>query len=359
MPRRSARAGAAGVESDAKSGSGARPPLGCNFEAKRVDGVKIHRVQLCARDAELTAVIERATAEREVVRAEMVSVQDELDVLVNAPVSGGRDPTLWLPDELMEMIFPMEPFDVMWYRVCECVCQRWRRIAQQNSLAKRTKQLEGRWGAYEAALIMPRRLELGHSDTHLNIVLCLAEGLDGKIYTAGSLDYTIRVWAAHGMDGTYLEELKGHTDAVCVLTVGLDGKIYTGSWDKTIRVWSGVDGEHLHTLEGHTGFVCSLAVGPDGKIYSGSDDCTIRVWSGVDGTHLQTLEGPCRTVRVLAVGLDGKIYTGSLDDTIIVWSGVDGAHLQTLEGHTHPVSALAVGLDGKIYTGSWDHTIRV
>ena len=304
--------------------------------------------QLCARDDELAAVIERARAERQAVHAEMASVKDELDSLVSAPVSGGHDLTLWLPDELMEMIFLMVPFEALWDGVCERVCRRWGRIARESILVTRRKQDE-RWVAYEAGIISPRRLE-GHKAG----VSALAVGQDGKIYSA-SYDHTIRVWS--GVDGTYLQTLKGHTSPVVALAVGLDGKIYSA--DMTIRVWSGVSGTHLRKLEGHTDLVVALAVGLDGKIYSGSCDTTIRAWSGVHGAHLQTLEGHTDSVLSLAVGLDGKIYSGSNDRTIRAWSGVDGAHLQTLEGHTSTVIALAVGPDGKIYSGSGDHTIRV
>ena len=56
------------------------------------------------------AVIERNTRvmpEHEAVCAAMASVKDELD----APVVDGCDPTLSLPDEVMEMIFLTVPFD--------------------------------------------------------------------------------------------------------------------------------------------------------------------------------------------------------------------------------------------------------
>ena len=90
------------------------PCFGHTSDAKQVDGVKARLSQLCAREDELTAVIERVTAEREAVRAEVASVKDELDALVNEPVSGGRDPTLWLPDELMEIIFLKVPCVLLW-----------------------------------------------------------------------------------------------------------------------------------------------------------------------------------------------------------------------------------------------------
>jgi WD40 repeat protein len=381
MPRRSGRHGASTQAAGRREEDTAVPAASApndmhrtgaaSAEAEQVDVVKVHMSRLHTRDEELLevieeatavcdaairravaerdAVIERANAEREAVRAEMASTERELSVLVNAPVSGRRDPFEWLPDELIVMILLMLPFDVLWGKVCERVCQRWARLMESGPV-QRCKR-DGRWAAYEAGVIKPRVLE-GHDDT----VVALAVGLDGKIYSA-SHDRTIRVWS--GADGTHLRTLQGHTGRVWALAVGLDGKIYSGSSDTTIRVWSGEDGTHLQTLEGHEGEVFALAVGLGGKIYSGSNDTTIRVWSGHDDAHLQTLEGHEDIVCALAVGLDGKIYSGSADFTIRVWSGEDGAHLQTLEAHEDYVYALAVGLGGKIYSGSADFTIRV
>ena len=331
----------------------------------------------------------------------MASVKVELDGLIDASVSGGHDPTLSLPDEIMVIIFRMVPFEVLWGGVLERVCQRWRQIVQKSSLLKRRKQAE-RWVAYEAEAITPVELK-----GHTRGVGALVVGRDGKIYSS-SHDGTVRVWSGvdgthlqtlalressaddfaeanvfavgsdgklytsqyctirgwSGADGTHLYMLEGHTMAVIALAVGLDGKIYSGSNDRTIRVWSGEDGRHLQTLAGHTGTVLRLAVGPDGRIYSAGFDDTIRVWSGVDGALVQTLKAPVydgETMRVgaLAVGPDGKIYTGSQHGTIRVWSSVDGAHVQTLVGHTRLVRTVAVGLDGTIYSGALDGTIRV
>ena len=126
---------------------------------EQVDGVKAHLTALHASSAELQAVIatasavhdaevdraravrdvaiERATAERDVVRAEMVSAKSELGALVNAPVSGGRDPFEWLPDELIVMIVLMLPFEMLWSGVCERVCQRWARLMESAPVKRR------------------------------------------------------------------------------------------------------------------------------------------------------------------------------------------------------------------------------
>jgi len=256
----------AAVGSDAAAAAPPTPTSSA-LVAEQVGGVKALLTTLHMRDAELLAVMVRAEEEHKALRVEMASAESELNALVNAPVSGGRDPFEWLPDELIVMIMLMLPFDVLWSGACKRVCQRWARLTESAPVKRRKR--DGCWAAYEAGLIKPR-------------------------------------------------ELEGHNQGVCALAVGLGGKVYSGSQDKTIRVWSGVDGTHLQTLVGHTSWVNALAVGLDGKLYSGSEDKTIRVWSGDDGTHLQTLEGHTSSVRALTVGLDGKVYSGSEDKTVRV-----------------------------------------
>jgi hypothetical protein len=362
MPRRSGRTGGVMAESGGAPATAA-PTLG----VERVEGVKRKLATLLTCESELdmelreldaaweraqkahVTAVERMTAKREGVRAEIKAAESELDAAVNAPVSGGRDPTEWLPDELMLMVLERLPFPTVWGGACERVCQRWARLMESASIVRRKR--DGRWAAYEAGTIKPRTLE-GHKST----VRTVAIGLDGKVYS-GSFDNTVMVWS--GESGTHLQTLTGHTDRVFALAVGLDGNIYSGSFDHTVRVWSGVSGAHVRTLEGHTNWVVTLAVGLDGKIYSASRDNNIRVWAAEDGAHVQTLVGHTRGVRALAVGKDGAVYSGSSDHTIRVWSGEDGTHLRTLVGHTDSVISLAVATDFRVYSGSRDNTIRV
>jgi hypothetical protein len=328
-----------------------------NPDAEWVEGVKVRLATLFSHEAELDvelrdlqAAVERVKAKRDAVRMEIRAAKSELDAAVNAPVSGGRDPTESLPDELIVMIMLMLPFATLWSGACKRVCRRWNQLMESAPIVRRKR--EGRWAAYEAGVIQPRRLE-GHTAN----VCAIAVGLDGKVYS-GSSDRTIMVWS--GESGAHLQTLQGHTNDVRALAIGLDGKLYSGSCDETIRVWSSASGAHLQTLGGHTRSVMALAVGLDGKVYSGSADTTVRVWSGDDGAHLQTLVGHTYAVSALAVGKDGVVYSGSYDTTIRVWSGEAGTHLRTLVGHSGIVYSLVVGLDGKVYSGSGsDDTIRV
>jgi WD40 repeat protein len=319
-------------------------------DAERVNGIRERLTTLFSHEAELNAELVRVTAKREQVRAEIKAAEGELDVAINTPVSGGRDPTEWLPDELMLMVLERVPFATLWSGVCERVCQRWERL-MESALIVRRKHIDGRWAAFEAGRIQPQML-----DSLTAAVAALAIAPDGMVYS-GSGDGTVRVWS--GETGVLLMTLRGHTNGVIAVAVGPEGKIYSGSYDTTVRVWSRERGANLQILDGHSAAVTALAVGINSKVYSGSQDRTVRVWSGDDGTHLQTLVGHTRAVKSLAVGKDGVIYSGSYDTTIRVWSGHDGTHLRTLVGHTDDVNALAVGRDGKVYSGSTDMTVRV
>jgi hypothetical protein len=131
MPSMPPRQSQHGVESGAAAADVAAAAL--NHELERVDGVKGRLATLCTHEAELGVelseldvqhaiklreleaahkeAVERVKAKREAVRAEINAAEGELNAAVNAPVSGGRDPTEWLPDELVLMIVrgPMHP----------------------------------------------------------------------------------------------------------------------------------------------------------------------------------------------------------------------------------------------------------
>jgi hypothetical protein len=129
--------------------------------AEQIDGVKARLSELCTHEGELSSTIERrlaeldaaiarakseyeaevaqatavcaaftdpATSQRDAVRAKVASAKSELEALVNAPVSSGRDPFEWLPDELIEKILGMLPLATLWSGDCERVCQRWARL---------------------------------------------------------------------------------------------------------------------------------------------------------------------------------------------------------------------------------------
>jgi hypothetical protein len=212
MPRRSRRqqqrGGDDGLDGAAASASvwpAAPSAHVTNLDAERVEGCKArlatlfsHEAELDVELSELEAAVERVKAKREGVRAEINAAEIELDAAVSAPVSGGRDPTESLPDELIVMIMLMLPFATLWSGACKRVCRRWNQLMESAPIVRRKR--EGRWAAYEEGVITP-------------------------------------------------QEIEGHTGYVWALAIGLDGKVYSGSEDKAIRVWSGESGAHLQTLK--------------------------------------------------------------------------------------------------------------
>jgi WD40 repeat protein len=192
------------------------------------------------------------------------------------------------------------------------VCAHWPRGSTAKSTRDRPSDRTVRkWSGDDGAHL---RTLVGHT----TIVLALAVGVDGTIYSVAA-DHTIRAWS--GENGAHLRTLVGHTDNVNLLAVGLDGKVYSGStsqMDNCVHVWSPDDGALLNTLEVHNG-IFGLAVGPDGSLFSSST--TINVLSGETG-HLHTLK--YRGVRVLcgvslSFGRDGALYSGLSSEYICVW----------------------------------------
>ena len=109
----------------------------------------------------------------------------------------------------------------------------------------------------------------------------------------------------------------GDADTVRALAVARDGALFSGSWDKTIKVWSGTDGTLLHTLRGHTGYVRSLAIAPNGGLLSGCSD-EMRVWHREQGWTGRILEQGGSGVSALAVGTDGRVFSNS-DNNVHFW----------------------------------------
>lgn len=145
-------------------------------------------------------------------------------------MSGDRDPTTWLPDELMIRILLLVPLKSLLTRQCAGVCRRWRALVKMGPVDRRRRG--GRWVGYAEGWVKPRLLHLGHTAQ----VLAVAVGPTGNLY-AGSEDGTMRVW--DHVHATLIRTLVGHAEAVYALAVSRTDVVYSGSDDTTIQVWSG------------------------------------------------------------------------------------------------------------------------
>jgi hypothetical protein len=109
----------------------------CDREgAARIHHEKVWLARNALAEAELEVKFFHLRRERSALRSDARTTNARLDAAVNAAVSGGRDPTSWLPDELMLAILLMLPFDVLWGGVCERVCMRWRRLMESVPVAR-------------------------------------------------------------------------------------------------------------------------------------------------------------------------------------------------------------------------------
>jgi hypothetical protein len=382
-----------------------------SLDAERVEGVKRQLGTLLACDADLDvelreldaawersqkahiAAVERVTAKREAVRKEIKAAESELDVAINAPVSNLRDPTESLPDELMLMVLERVPFAALWGGACERVCQRWARLVRSASIVRRKR--EGRWAAYEALTIKPRRLE-GHTGT----LLALVVGLDGNIHSA-SADTTVMVWS--GESGAHLHTLRGHTTSVSALAVPTGstatstlvhttapsgcGRVQVAS---TCEPLKGTHAKCLHLLSGWTArsFLDQLTKQSECGLLTMAPTCRRSLGTRTRSERLPSAKTVLFT-RVQAIPPSGCGLTTTARTSARSWgtqtrlphsqwhlaaectrdrmtrrsecagSADDSRHLQTLAGNVFRVTALVVGADGKMFSGSVDSAVRV
>lgn len=307
--------------------------------------LKRRLTHLDTRDGELAEAERKIASEREELKTETERIHSEIDALVNAPVSGGRDPTLSLPDEILEYIFTLTDHDALWGGKVERVCRRWRRIARSTH-QRLHRHTARRWSAYESGSLTPMKLSM--KGDVMSIV-----ATPEKVYAAHNGRVSVYSAATFSPLSYQLEDGIYSTYA---LAVGRDGTIYVGLGGGVITAWSGVDGTRKHTFVNRRSPIVSLCVGLNGNIYAGSCDGYIQVLSP-SATHLTTLREHISAIVCMAVGVDGKIYCGSYDTTITVWE--DCARVGTLLGHRSSVYSLAVAPEGTVYSGSLDSDIRV
>lgn len=183
---------------------------------------------------------------------------------------------------------------------------------------------------------------------------------DGNLLAAGHEDSTVHLWY---MGRTYIDALKGHTDAVTSIAFSRDNRtLVSGSYDGTVRLWDFISRSNIETFSGHTDKVHSVAFKPDESIVaSGSEDNTIILWDVKTGNpsviHTEHTNG----IHKLTFSNDGKtlISCGNWEDPIIqIWDVATGELRTDITAHTRGGPIVVFSPDGRtLISGSGDGTI--
>eukprot|EP00035_Acanthoeca_spectabilis_P018412 m.391085 g.391085 ORF g.391085 m.391085 type:complete len:440 (+) comp16758_c3_seq1:24-1343(+) len=365
----------------ARTAAARKAPASTRANATALGEIKQRLNTLQSRHAELAESKEQIEREMADVATAIEQVEAELKATVAAPISGGDDPTLWLPDELLLLILGLVAF-VCDTCSCSLVCRRWWKLCQEQSVKGAWKK---RWELYNDAMREPRELAINHisalcagdKDTfycgtiegsicvlsgkdgsllhtftgHGDMISALALGLDGTVYSSSDEECTIRVWSGEAREP--IRSLMGHAGGVYTLAAN-EVNLFSGSEDESICVWQCSTGDLVHTAPNLGDKVQSLTLDNRDQLYAGLDNGTIWVLSASDYTPLRSLEGHDRGIWALAVHKDGTLFSGSSDGEIRVWSGTDGAELQVLRGHDCTVTSLAVAPNGDLFSAGED-----
>jgi len=168
--------------------------------------------------------------------------------------------------------------------------------------------------------------------------------VEGDMVLTGCYDNTVNIW---NISGAKVLVIPGHTQPVKTVSWLGDDTFVSGGQDQTINMfkWNKDSNsvEMVNCCKGHERSIETIAVNREaGMFASGSWDNTIKLWSGklVGQSDAESGEE----------GSQAKKSKGG---------GVTRTPLQTLGGHKEAVSGLSWLNKTELASASWDHTIKI
>lgn len=184
------------------------------------------------------------------------------------------------------------------------------------------------------------------TSAHQGGISCLQFCEAQNILITGSHDKTAVVWDLE--TGHVLRTLKGHARSIRTLQFD-DTKLVTGSLDHTLRIWNYHTGQCIRTLEGHTGGVVHLDFNCR-ILASGSTDASIKIWNFQTGECF-TLLGHTKGVNHVSIQKESPTLVSSSDDgTIRIWDLEKRACTRVLKGHMAPVQTAIPSMPGFLHS---------
>lgn len=147
--------------------------------------------------------------------------------------------------------------------------------------------------------------------------------------------------------------------------VQLGGKerLVSGSDDFTMFLWDGIESRKpVMRMTGHQKLINVVSFSPDGRyIASGSFDHSVKIWSGSTGKFITSLRGHVEAVYQLCWSSDSRmLVSASRDSTCKVWDITTKAMKVELPGHEDQVFCVDWSPDGqKVASGSKDKVLKM
>ena len=148
---------------------------------------------------------------------------------------------------------------------------------------------------------------------HWAPVPSLAFSPDGRLFSAGASDPTLKVWDMAGEKP--LLTIPHDVSANSSVAVSPNGRLIASAGPAesgnahAVQIWDAQTGAVLKTRKGHLGYVWTVAFSPDSRyLASGSWDSTVRIWDlkAQDSAEPVTLRGHAGYIQSVAFSPDGR-----------------------------------------------------